>query len=99
MHFIALAISTLCIALTVSPALAKDKKSKAPMDPQAMMETYQKLATPGEPHKQLTSLAGTWTTHTKEWMEPGKPPTESKARVSLKCSSTAALCNRSAPVR
>ena len=84
MHVIALAISTLCIALTVSPALAKDKKSKAPMDPQAMMETYQKLATPGEPHKQLTSLAGTWTTHTKEWMEPGKPPTESTGTCDFK---------------
>ena len=47
------------------------------MDMQAMMETYKKLATPGEPHKQFASLAGSWTTKTKEWMEPGKPPTES----------------------
>ena len=48
------------------------------------METYQKLATPGEPHKQLASLAGTWTTHTKEWMEPGKPPTESTGTCDFK---------------
>ena len=29
---------------------------------QAMMETYKKLAMPGEPHKQLAALAGSWTT-------------------------------------
>ena len=54
------------------------------MDPQAMMETYQKLATPGEPHKQFESLAGSWTTKTKEWMEPGKPPTESTGTAEMK---------------
>jgi hypothetical protein len=44
---------------------------------QAMMETYKKLATPGEPHRHLASLAGSWTTKTKSWMEPDKPPMES----------------------
>ena len=34
------------------------------------------MAVPGEPHKLFASLAGSWTTTTKEWMEPGKPPTE-----------------------
>ena len=28
---------------------------------------------PDEPHKQLGSLAGSWTTKTKEWTEPDKP--------------------------
>ncbi|SDX06816.1 DUF1579 domain-containing protein [Nitrosomonas communis] len=42
-----------------------------------MMATYQKLATPGEHHKLLTGLAGSWTTKTKEWMDPQKPPVES----------------------
>ena len=42
-----------------------------------MMEVYKNLATPGEPHKQLASLAGSWTTKTKSWMEPNKPPMES----------------------
>jgi hypothetical protein len=66
----------LCLLLTVSLAIAAEKKATQ-MDPQAMMEVYQKLATPGEPHKQLASLAGSWTTKTKFWMEPDKPPTES----------------------
>ncbi len=54
------------------------KKSKNnEMDMQAMMEVYQRLAVPGAPHKMLAELAGTWTTRTKGWMEPDKPPMES----------------------
>jgi len=64
--------------------MAKDKKPEKQMDPQAMMEMYQKLATPGEPHKLFASLAGSWTTKTKEWMEPGKPPTESTGTAEMK---------------
>ena len=74
----------LCLLVAVSPAVAKDKKAEKPMDEQAMMETYKKLATPGEPHKLFESLAGSWTTATKEWMEPGKPPMESTGSVEMK---------------
>ena len=75
-----------CLALFVlaSPVLAKDKKHEKQLDPQAMMEMYQKLATPGEPHKLFATLAGSWTTKTKEWMEPGKPPSESTGTVEMK---------------
>ena len=66
----------LCLVLNVSVAIAKEKQP-AEMDMQAMMDTYKKLAIPGEPHKQLASLAGSWTTKTKEWMDPSKPPMES----------------------
>ena len=66
----------LCVVLSASVAMAKDKEP-AQMDMQAMMDTYKKLAIPGEPHKQLASLAGSWTTKTKEWMDPSKPPMES----------------------
>ena len=66
-----------CVCLTNSVALAKEKKQEKKMDHEAMMETYKKLATPGEPHQQLASLAGSWTTKTKSWMEPDKPPMES----------------------
>lgn len=67
----------LSIMLAITPALAKDKKAEKPMDQQAMMELWKKLGTPGEPHKLFASIAGSYTTHTKEWMEPGKPPVES----------------------
>jgi len=84
MRAISLAATTLCILLTVSTALAKDKKPGKQMDQQAMMELYKQLGTPGEPHKLFASLAGSWTTTTKEWMEPGKPPTESTGSAEMK---------------
>jgi hypothetical protein len=84
MHSMTLAISTLCITLSISPVLAKEKKHEKPMDPQAMMELWKQAATPGEPHKLFATLAGTWITNTKEWMEPGKPPTESTGSAEMK---------------
>jgi len=84
MRFISLAVTALSIILTVSPVLAKEKKGEKSMDQQAMMELWKKLATPGEPHKLLASMAGSWTTTTKEWMEPGKPPTESTGTAEMK---------------
>jgi hypothetical protein len=84
MRVIYLAVATLCVTLTVAPVFAKDKKAEKPMDPQAMMEAYKKLATPGEPHKLFASLVGSWTTQTKEWMEPGKPPMESTGSADMK---------------
>ncbi len=56
--------------------MAKKEKQEGKMDPQAMMEVYKKLGTPSAPHKMLAKLAGTWTTRTKAWMEPDKPPME-----------------------
>lgn len=77
---------SLCLSLVMitSPVIAKDKKPEKPMDHQAMMEAYAKLATPGEPHKLFASLAGSWTTKTKSWMEPGKPPMESTGTAEMK---------------
>ncbi len=77
MRIMSLAVTTLCLMYTVSPVLAKDKKAGKQMDPPEMMEVWKKLGAPGEPHKLFASIAGSYTTHTKEWMEPGKPPVES----------------------
>lgn len=84
MRFIPVTSIGICLVLAASVAMAKDKKHEKQMDPQATMEMYQKLATPGEPHKLFATLAGSWTTTTKEWMEPGKPPTESTGTVEMK---------------
>jgi len=56
--------------------MAKKEKQAGKMDSQAMMEVYRKLGTPGAHHKKLAKLAGKWTTKTKAWMEPDKPPME-----------------------
>jgi hypothetical protein len=84
MRLIHLILPSIFIVMTTSPAASKDKKMEKHMDPQAMMEEYQKLATPGEPHKLLASLAGSWVTTTKEWTEPGKPPTETTGTAEYK---------------
>ena len=70
-------LTCLCLMVSASFVVAKEKKQDKQLDMQATMEVYKQLATPGEPHKQLASLAGSWTTKTKEWMEPNKPPMES----------------------
>jgi hypothetical protein len=51
-------------------------KQEGKMDMQAMMEVYKKVGTPGDVHKLLANLVGTWTTRTRSWMEPDKPPIE-----------------------
>ncbi len=80
----------------VSGALAP-RKAEKPMDPQAMMEVYAKLATPGEPHKQLASLVGSWTTKTKEWVEPNKPLIESTGSAEMMSCWTGAFSNKNSP--
>ena len=84
MRFSFISFACLALALLASPVIAKEKKHEKPMDPQAMMELWKQAATPGEPHKLFATLAGSWTTTTKEWMEPGKPPTESTGTAELK---------------
>ena len=84
MRFKLLTLTYLCMVLTTVPGLAGDTHSEKPMDMKAMMEMYQKMAIPGEPHKVFASLAGSWTTQVKEWMEPGKPPMESTGTAELK---------------
>ena len=84
MRVMTIVSAALCGLLSVSPVFAKDKKHEKPMDQQAMMELWQKLAQPGEPHKLFANIAGSYTTHTKEWMEPGKPPVETDGTAESK---------------
>src|SRR5262245_5652263 len=53
-----IALIILCIVVSVSLVLAKEKQQQKQMDPQAMMEVWKKLGTPGEPHKLFSTLAG-----------------------------------------
>ncbi len=59
-------------------------KQEGKMDMQAVMEIYRKAGTPGEPHKKLAKLEGSWSTRSKGWMEPGKPPMESSGTCEQK---------------
>ena len=84
MRLIYFFVGSLFIVLKASVVIAADQGTEKPMDPQAMMEVYAELAKPGEPHKLFATLAGSWITKTKEWMEPGKPPTESTGTAEIK---------------
>jgi hypothetical protein len=84
MRFRFVPLTCLALLLLASPVMAKEKKQDKQMDPQAMMEVWKQMATPGEPHKLFATLAGSWTTTNKEWMEPGKPPTESTGTAEMK---------------
>jgi hypothetical protein len=50
---------------------------KPKIDMQKIMEIYKKVGTPGEQHKLLAKLEGSWTTKSKGWVDPDTPPTES----------------------
>jgi hypothetical protein len=54
------------------------------IDMQKIMEIYQKIGTPGEPHRLLAKLEGSWTTRSKGWMGPDKPPVESSGTCEQK---------------
>src|ERR1041384_8127485 len=53
------------------------KAAAAPIDQKAAMEAMQKAATPGEAHKKLEAMIGTFDAKVKIWMDPSKPPEES----------------------
>ena len=76
-----LLVVSCALMCAVVPALAQKtsskKKAAAAPDEKAMMEAMTKAATPGEEHKMLASMAGTWKTSSKMWMAPGQPATES----------------------
>ncbi len=76
MRKVALALFALGL-FTVSP-VAQDQPKKPDADAQkAMYEAWMKSATPGDAHKKLAELNGTWDAKVRTWMQPGQPPMES----------------------
>jgi len=60
------------------PANPAKSSDQAPAtDEKAMMEAWAKVATPGEAHKWLEPVVGTWDAKITIWMAPGAPPQES----------------------
>ncbi|HEY1252593.1 MAG TPA: DUF1579 domain-containing protein [Thermoanaerobaculia bacterium] len=72
-------------ALALAAALpAQDKTAQKPAakpgapDQAAMMEMMKKASTPGDMHKKLDDMVGTFNAELKMWMDPSKPPETSK---------------------
>jgi hypothetical protein len=79
--------AVLLSAAITTPAIAQEKKESEkpaaapggeskPNDAQ-MMATMMELGKPGENHKHLQELVGTWSYSVKWWMSPDAPPAES----------------------
>jgi Protein of unknown function (DUF1579) len=43
------------------------------------MKAWQNFMTPGDHHKRLAKEVGTWEAEVSQWMDPGAPPSKSKA--------------------
>ncbi len=72
-----LALAAAVAAAAVAQAEEAKKAGGKPPDPKAMEEAMAAAATPGEPHKKLEPLVGTFEAHVKTWMDPSKPAEES----------------------
>ncbi len=70
------------LLLVCGPARAGEKDKKAKVD--ADMEAWMKAASPGPEHKRLDALVGSWEGTVTMWMDPSKPPTESKCTAERK---------------
>jgi hypothetical protein len=77
-------ILALGMVILASVAMGADKGAKAakagPPDEKAMMEAMTKAGTPGEPHKKLEPMVGTFDVKMKMWMDPSKPADESTGK-------------------
>ncbi len=64
------------LALAAPALLAQQQGEKPKMSPeqQAAMEAWMKVATPGEGHKLLEPLIGSWDVQSTMWEKPGNPP-------------------------
>src|SRR5258706_4880988 len=67
--------ATVLVAVTATLAFADDPKAKAAAKEKAEMEAMMKAATPGDAHKKLGPMAGTFNANVKMWTQPGAPPT------------------------
>jgi hypothetical protein len=72
--------------LMASVALAQDKAKQPEMTPEQMaeMQAYMVAGTPGEAHKKLASMAGTYECKITGWHEPGGTPSEDTGTATRK---------------
>lgn len=66
-------IAFACALLTVHGNTAAQEKPDEEAQAE-LMKMYMELANPGEEHKLLESLVGTWDTEVKLWGQPGQDP-------------------------
>jgi len=86
------AIGLFCVAGPIPGGVqAQEKKATEPAkqpskaEKDEMMKKWMEVSSPGEAHKRLNDLVGTWTTESRIWMEgPGSQPTLTKGMAEYK---------------
>ena len=84
---LALALALPSAAEEPKPAAKETKPAPKPAaapSQEEMMKAWGAYMTPGDPHARLAKLAGSWTTKTKSWMDPAKPPEETTGTCEFK---------------
>ena len=79
MRFAPCLVAMLLAAAVAANAEDKPKaaaKPAAPPSQEEMMKAWMAVATPGDAHKKLEPLAGSFTFTNRMWMDPSKPPEE-----------------------
>jgi hypothetical protein len=66
-------VTVALVLLLAIPVLAQDPP-KMSAEEQAMMEKWMAAGTPGDPHKLLNDMVGTFSTKITNWSAPGAPP-------------------------
>jgi len=70
------------IILIASVTIAADPpKSDKAAQQKVAMDAMMRAATPGDAHKKLNAMVGTFDAKVKMWMEPGAPPAESSGKA------------------
>lgn len=72
----------LVLGLLAGLAFAQD--TKLPANPEELIKAMEQAGKPGPGHAKLEPLAGSWTYTCKFWMDPSKPPLESKGTIERK---------------
>lgn len=77
---------TAMIATTFAFTAAYADKNPQTIDAKTseMMKKFEAAATPGEPHKMLGEMAGTWQYTSKMWEKPDSTPQEAKGKSKFK---------------
>jgi hypothetical protein len=79
---LALAVGAPCLAQDSATPKTEDKPAQG--DEAQMMAAMMEMAKPGENHKMLEALTGSWTYKVKWWMRPEAPPMESTGTCTTK---------------
>lgn len=70
-------IAVLVAATPILTAGEAEEPAATGMTPE-QEEAFAKLSQPGEHHRHLAKMAGTWEVEATIWMEPGAPPSKAK---------------------